>query len=485
METVRRMKPRSARNPASHVSDEFLEFTGSVHFDRRLWRHDIAGSIAHVHALARAGVLTKEEKDLIVSGLREIAKECSRGTATFDPRLEDVHMNIERMLTDRVGETGAKLHTGRSRNDQVALDMRLSTRESLVNVMTEALSLQEVLLLKAKENNGTVLPGYTHMQHAQPVLLSHHLLAHFWRLRRDVQRMADCYSRTNVSPLGAGALAGTAFGIDREVSAQLLMMAGVTENSLDTVSDRDFVAEAAFTLSLLMVHLSSLCEELVLWSSQEFGFVRLPRELSSGSSMMPQKRNPDIPELVRGKAGRTVGHLVAILTMLKSLPLAYNRDLQEDKENLFDVFDTAGASLHALTNFLAETEFDVVRMRESAEVGLMTATDLADFLATRGIPFRTAHGIVQQVSERSGGDPHNFQELAAKAIKEHVPRSKTSEFDALDLMSSVSRRNSRGGTAPGSVKAQAKEASSALSKDRKTLAKLQNQVAAVDRLVVG
>jgi len=479
------MKARSVRISASHVSDEFLAFTGSVHFDRRLWKHDIAGSIAHVHALAHAGVVTKTEKDILISGLRDIARECSRGAAAFDPRLEDVHMNIEHMLTDRIGDAGAKLHTGRSRNDQVALDMRLMTREFLVNVMAETLALQDVLLRMAKENKDTILPGYTHLQHAQPILLSHHLLAHFWRLQRDVHRMTDCYSRTNVSPLGAGALAGTAFGLDRGIPAELLMMDGVTENSLDSVSDRDFAAEAAFTLSLLMVHLSSLCEELILWSSQEFRFARLPKGLSSGSSMMPQKRNPDIPELVRGKTGRTIGHLIAILTMLKSLPLAYNRDLQEDKENLFDVFDTVGASLHALTNFLAGVEFDTVRMRESAEDGLMTATDLADFLTTRGIPFRTAHGIVQQISERSGGDPHKFKKLAEEALGEHIGPVGPSDLDILDVGNSLSRRDSCGGTAPSAVATQAREATAAVAAEKKGLARLRRQVEAVDRLVAG
>jgi argininosuccinate lyase len=345
-------------------------------------------------------------------------------------------------------------------------------------VISEALALQEVLLRRAREGAGAAMPGYTHMQRAQPVLLSHHLLAHFWRLERDVQRMRQCYARANVSPLGSGALAGAAFGIDRGIPAEMLGMDGVTENSLDSVSDRDFAAEAAFALSLLMVHLSSLSEELILWSSREFGFVKLPKALSSGSSMMPQKRNPDIPELVRGKSGRAIGHLVAILTMLKSLPLAYNRDLQEDKENLFDVFDTVGASLHALTYFLADLEFDMVRMRESAEDGLMTATDLADFLATRGIPFRTAHGIVQQISERSGGDPHTFKELAAKI--EGVTRS---DLRVLEVESSLSRRRSAGGTAPSAVAEQAKKASAALSKSRRALREMEKQVAAVDALV--
>lgn len=480
-----RVKTRSERNAPLRVSDEFLEFTGSVHFDRRLWKYDIAGSIAHVRALADADMLTADEEEKVVSGLRSIAKECSRGAVAFDPRLEDVHMNVERMLTDRIGDTGEKLHTGRSRNDQVALDMRLMVRESLATITEEALSLQEVLLKKAKENKNALLPGYTHMQHAQPVLMSHHLLAHFWRLGRDIERVSDCYSRANVSPLGAGALAGTAFGIDRKVAADLLAMDGLTENSLDAVSDRDFVAESAFALSLMMVHLSSLCEELVLWSSQEFGFVRLPKRLSSGSSMMPQKRNPDVPELVRGKSGRTIGHLMAILTVLKSLPLAYNRDLQEDKENLFDVFDTVGASLHALTGFLAETEFDMVRMRKSAEAGLMTATDLADFLATSGVPFRTAHGIVQQVAERSGGDPHTFMQLAEEALRSELKGLKASDMAFLDLDGSVARRDSYGGTAPSSVALQEREARKAFSKNHKRLDEMRAQLSSVDRLISG
>jgi argininosuccinate lyase len=453
------------RISSSHVSDEFLAFTGSVHFDRRLWKHDIAGSIAHVHALAHAGVLTKAEKDTMVSALRDIARECSRGAAPFDPRLEDVHMNIEHMLTNRIGDAGAKLHTGRSRNDQVALDMRLMTRESLVNVMTETLALQEVLLRRAKENNGTILPGYTHLQHAQPVLLSHHILAHFWRLHRDVHRMTDCYTRTNVSPLGAGALAGTAFGLDRRVPAEMLMMEGVTENSLDSVSDRDFAAEAVFTISLLMVHLSSLCEELILWSSQEFGFVQLPKNLSSGSSMMPQKRNPDIPELVRGKTGRTIGHLIAILTMLKSLPLAYNRDLQEDKENLFDVFDTVGVSLHALTSFLAEADFDTGRMRKAAEDGLMTATDLADFLTMNGMPFRTAHAIV---SEAAASSPKDDAELVANLLRilsERGDHVDVSRVKRVSLEDSVGRRNSEGGTANSALVVQVARARAAMKRN--------------------
>ena len=360
------MKARSVRSKPRSASDEFLSFTGSLHFDKRLWRFDIAGSIAHAHTLVRAGVLTEQEEKLMVSSLRQMAKEFSDGRISPDAQAEDIHMSIEKMLIDRIGQAGGRLHTGRSRNDQVALDMRLMVREATADIVSESVQLLQVLLEKAAKAQAVMMPGYTHMQHAQPVLLSHHLLAHFWRLERDISRLSSCHTRTNISPLGSGALAGTCFNVDRQEAAKLLGMDGVTENSLDAVSDRDFVAETAFAISLLMIHLSSLAEELVLWFSREFGFLKLPKNLSSGSSMMPQKRNPDIPELVRGKSGRAVGDLIAILTLLKSLPLAYNRDLQEDKESLFDAIDTAVASLHALTCFLTEAEFDSVRMRKAA-----------------------------------------------------------------------------------------------------------------------
>jgi argininosuccinate lyase len=321
------------------------------------------------------------------------------------------------------------------------------------------------------------------MQRAQPVLLAHHLLAHFWRLQRDISRLSDCYSRTNVSPLGAGALAGTAFGIDREVAAGLLRMGSLTENSLDAVSDRDFAAESAFTLALLMVHLSSLCEELVVWSSKEFGFVRLPPHLSSGSSMMPQKRNPDIPELVRGKAGRAIGDLIAILTVLKSLPLAYNRDLQEDKENLYDVFDTAGASLHALRILLDEIVFDTVRMGKSVETGLLTATDLADFLSNKGMTFRSAHALVRDISEKADGSDEKFMEMARKVLPDHIEGFDPHDLDSLTPEGSVRRRECEGGTAPSSVAAQMRAAGRALDDTKSRLGKMQRQVSAVDEIL--
>jgi len=452
-----------------------------------LYRYDIAGSIAHACTLERAGVLTEREREAMVSSLRRIAADIARGRAKMRYDLEDVHMNVEHLLIDDLGmTTGGKLHTGRSRNDQVALDMRLMVREELARVMSQVLSLQKTLLglAGAPDARDAILPGYTHMQHAQPVLLAHHLLAHFWRLRRDFERLTECYGRTNLSPLGSGALAGTMFPLDRTVASKMLRMRGCTDNSLDAVSDRDFCAESAFALSLLMIHLSSMCEELVLWSTSEFGFVTLPRTLSGGSSMMPQKRNPDIPELVRGKSGRTLGDLVAVLTLLKSLPLAYNRDLQEDKENLFDAFDTVGSSLRALTSFLDEVDFDGARMRTSAEVGLMTATDLADLLATKGMDFRTAHGAVREIADKSGGDDRVFCRLAYDLLRRHRLEGRgTTDQDFLSVEGAIDRRRTDGGTAATAVARQLEKAKATVKADNTWLEGLMQQVAAVDELL--
>jgi len=477
------MKARSARSKPRSANDEFLGFTGSLHFDKRLWRYDLAGSIAHAQTLVGAGVLTEKEKIQIVSSLRQLAEELSDGKLEPDPAAEDIHMSIEKMLIARIGQVGGKLHTGRSRNDQVALDLRLMVREAISDIVSGSVGLQTVLLEKAAGAQTATLPGYTHMQHAQPVLLSHHLLAHFWRLERDISRLSDCSARMNISPLGSGALAGTSFELDRQEAARLLGMDDVTENSLDAVSDRDFVAETAFALSLLMIHLSSLAEELVLWSSREFGFLKLPKDLSSGSSMMPQKRNPDIPELVRGKSGRAVGDLIAILTLLKSLPLAYNRDLQEDKESLFDAIDTAAASLRALTHFLTEAEYDRVRMRKAAEIGLMTATDLADFLTTRGVPFRDAHGIVSRMAEESGEDDAKFLRLAKEVLRKHMKDHKTSDLDFLKADRSVERRKIEGGTARSAVAKQMEKAETKLKESRALLSRMKSQNSVVDKLL--
>ena len=477
------MRTRSERGAAQPASDVFLGFTSSVAFDRRLWRYDIAGSIAHAELLADAGIVSGEDLGRMSDGLRGIAKDIAGGKLTLDLSAEDIHMAVEKLLTDRIGDAGARLHTGRSRNDQVALDVRLYTREAIADLEDSVLAFQKVLLERARGTHDHVLPGFTHLQHGQPVLMSHHLMAYFWKLQRDADRLADCYERTNISPLGSGALAGTAFPLDRGKAAQRLRMAGVTENSLDAVSDRDFVAESAFVASLIAIHLSSLCEELIIWSSQEFGYVRLPEELSGGSSMMPQKRNPDIPELVRAKSGRVLGDLVTILTMLKSLPLAYNRDLQEDKENLFDVFDTVGASLRALTHFLQALEFDRVRMRESAETGLMTATDLADFLTSRGMPFRKAHGLVAEISASAEGDDERFRKIALERLSPQMKRLGLEGLDFLTVENALARRNVVGGTAMDSVAKQMKEAEERLRRSSDLLEKMRGEASAVDELL--
>ncbi len=477
------MKSRSVRSQSRSANDEFLKFTSSVGFDRRLWKHDIAGTIAHAHTLAGAHILTKKELGATVSALKEIATKLRNDEVELDPALEDIHMIIEKMLVDAIGDTGRKIHTGRSRNDQVALDVRLFVREELLETVSACAEFQSSILAKAEEMSSTVMPGYTHLQHAQPVLLSHHLMAYFWKIQRDIERLQGCYDRSNISPLGSGALAGTTYRLDRTVARKMLGMNGITQNSLDAVSDRDFVAESAFVLSLLMLHLSSLCEELVLWSSSEFGFVELPKELSSGSSIMPQKRNPDLPELVRGKSGRAVGDLVAILTLLKSLPLSYNRDLQEDKESMFDVFDTAQDSLGALTPFLQAMQFDKVRMRKSAEAGLMTATDLADFLTTRGMPFRTAHGIVKDIAEKSGGDDAAFRELADRMVREQLMDFKTSDLNFMSVGKAIDRRSIDGGTSAAAVLRQMETARAVHGSNMSMIKKMKAQVESVDKLL--
>ena len=471
------------RDSAQRANEGFLEFTSSVHFDVRLWRQDIAGSIVHARTLAKAGVFTPDDLSQVEEGLRAIASDMRDGTLALDPALEDIHMNIEKVLTDRLGEAGARLHTGRSRNDQVALDTRLYVREALVDIASAVVAFQEGLIAKAKEFDDAIMPGYTHMQHGQPVLLSHHLLAYFWKLHRDIDRMFECYDRVNVSPLGSGALAGAAFGLDRDIAVSALRMRKVTENSLDAVSDRDFVAESLFDLSLLMIHLSSLCEEIITWSSQEFGFVRLPEDYSGGSSMMPQKRNPDVAELVRGRSASTIGNLVTVLALLKSLPLAYNRDLQEDKENLFDVFDTVGASLHALTHFLAGLKFDEVRMRKSAEVGLMTATDLADFLTTRGVPFRTAHGMVREISSMSADDEGSFIENAKEVLSKEAPHIGEVDLGFLTLDNAVKNRSVEGGTSPSTVMEQFGKAKHALDRSREMISAMRLETGTVDSIL--
>jgi argininosuccinate lyase len=433
---------------------ELWAFTASLDVDRRMAGDDVAGSRAHVRGLARAGLLSEEEAGALLGALDAVGEELAAGTFAFAATDEDVHTAVERRVTELAGPVGGRLHTGRSRNDQVATDLRLWAKRELAGVAARVLRLQGVLLQRAEAAGETYLPGYTHLQRAQPVLLAHHLLAHGWALARDVDRLIDSRRRLDVSPLGAGALAGSSLPLDPVATAADLGFAGAFENSLDAVSDRDFVAEALFDLALLGVHLSRMGEEVVLWSSAEFGFLRLADAWATGSSMLPQKKNPDVAELARGKAGRLIGHLTGLLVTLKGLPLAYNRDLQEDKEPLFDAVEQVNLALAALAGLLATAEFDAVRMAAAADApeSAAAAVDLAEWLVAGGMPFRDAHHVVAgavREAERANVD------LSALPLEK--PRSFSGKIGAdvkraLTLEGSVAARRHVGGTAPAEVR---------------------------------
>jgi argininosuccinate lyase len=445
-------KPWGGRFTAA--TNEFVEtYTASVDFDQRLYRHDINGSIAHATMLAKVGVLTEAECKTIVNGLKDILADIERGDFAWSVSLEDVHMNIEARLTERVGDVGKKLHTGRSRNDQVATDIRLYLREEIDALCEGLLAMQQALLTLAEREADTIMPGFTHLQTAQPVTFGHHMMAWFEMIERDRQRFIDARKRTNIMPLGAAALAGTSYPIDRAYTAELLGFDGVAENSLDAVSDRDFAIEFNAHAALLMMHLSRFSEELVLWSSAQFNFVDLGDSFCTGSSIMPQKKNPDVPELVRGKSGRVYGNLTALLTLMKSQPLAYNKDNQEDKEPLFDTVDTLLASVHLYTEMLADIQVNKASMYEAAARGFSTATDLADYLVRKGVAFRDAHEVVG-LSVRFCID--NNKDLPDCSLAELQQFSKVIEDDVyavLTLEGSVSARNHIGGTAPEQVRA--------------------------------
>jgi len=444
---------------------EVMAFTVSLPFDRRLAADDLAGTRAHVRGLERAGVLEKGEVAILLAALDRVGEELESGTFAFRPEDEDIHTAVERRVTELAAEVGAKLHAGRSRNDQVATDLRLYTRRELLLVGERVLRLQEVLARRADEAGDAYLPGYTHLQRAQPVLLAHHLLAHGWALARDVDRIMHSVVRMDVSPLGAGALAGSSLPLDPDAAAAELGFAGRFENSLDAVSDRDFVAEALFDLALLGVHLSRLGEELVLWSTQEFGFLALDDAYATGSSMLPQKKNPDVAELARAKAGRLIGHLSGILATLKGLPLAYNRDLQEDKEPLFDALDQAAAALEAMAGLLAHAQFDTDRMREAADDAPAAAVDLAEWMVERGVPFRTAHTIVGSLVRDSlqRGVP------LAELVQAH-PFLGTDALAVLEPGVAVNRRTSPGAAGPGPVRVQTEHFGHRLELDRERVA---------------
>ena len=436
----------------SEATDAFVaEFTASVTFDKRLYKHDIQGSCAHATMLAKVGVLTDAERDAIIDGLAAIQTDIEAGRFDWRVDLEDVHMNIEARLTDRIGITGKKLHTGRSRNDQVATDIRLYLRDEIDKTRLILQRLQQGLLTVAEREAATIMPGFTHLQTAQPVTFGHHLLAWFEMLVRDDERLADCRKRVNRMPLGSAALAGTTYPIDRAYTAELLGFEAVCENSLDAVSDRDFAIEFCSAAAIAMMHLSRMSEELILWNSQQFKFVDIPDRFCTGSSIMPQKKNPDVPELVRGKTGRVNGHLISLLTLMKGQPLAYNKDNQEDKEPLFDALDTLQACLRAFADMVPALQPRREEMRSAALRGFATATDLADYLVKKGTAFRDAHEIVGK-AVAYGVQTH--QDLSVMTLAELQQFSDTiadDVFAVLTLEGSVNARNHIGGTAPNQV----------------------------------
>jgi argininosuccinate lyase len=435
-------------------TDAFVErFTASVTFDKRLYSADIRGSIAHATMLNKVGILTTDELQQIVSGLEAIRADIEAGKFEWSIKLEDVHMNIESRLTDRIGPTGKKLHTGRSRNDQVATDIRLYVRDEIDEICALLRATQNGILQLAEQNVDTIMPGFTHLQTAQPVTFGHHLMAWFEMLQRDYGRMQDCRARMNVCPLGAAALAGTTFPIDRELTASLLGFARPTANSLDSVSDRDFAIELCAAASLIMTHLSRFSEELVLWTSSQFDFIDMPDRFCTGSSIMPQKKNPDVPELVRGKSGRVTGHLMSLLMLMKGQPLAYNKDNQEDKEPLFDTLDTVKDCLKAYADMVPAIKPRKDKMRLAAAKGYATATDLADYLVNKGIPFRDAHEVVGKSVAFGIREGRDLSELTLGELQQFSTTIQQDVFAVLSLEGSVNARRHTGGTAPAQVRA--------------------------------
>lgn len=440
-------------------TDAFVQrFTASIQFDQRLYRHDIQGSIAHATMLETAGVLTAEERDAIIAGLKEVQANIESGKQEWSIPLEDVHMNVESALTDKIGITGKKLHTGRSRNDQVATDIRLWLRDEIDAIAAELSRLQNGMIGLAEKEADTIMPGFTHLQTAQPVTFGHHLLAWNEMLERDFGRLMDCRKRLNQSPLGAAALAGTTYPIDRNLTASLLGFDQPTRNSLDSVSDRDFAIEFCAFSSLLLTHMSRMSEELILWTSAQFNFINLPDRFCTGSSIMPQKKNPDVPELVRGKTGRVTGHLISLLTLMKSQPLAYNKDNQEDKEPLFDAVDTVKDCLRAFADMIPAIESKKDSMLEAAKRGFSTATDLADYLVRKGVAFRDAHEIVGKSVAYGIAENKDLSEMSLEELQQFSDTITADVFDVLTLEGSVAARNHIGGTAPDQVRAAAKAA---------------------------
>lgn len=434
------------------------EFNASIGVDSRMYRQDIAGSIAHATMLGQQGIISSEEQQLIVAGLKEVLEDIEAGRLEFTVEAEDVHMNVETFLTQKIGEVGKKLHTARSRNDQVALDVRLYLRDEIAGIRQLLLALAETLVDLAADHTRTIMPGYTHMQKAQPVTLAHHLLAYVEMLRRDTDRLDDCCKRVNIMPLGSGALAGTGFPLDRASVSRQLDFADITRNSLDGVSDRDFAIEFTSFASILMMHLSRFAEEIILWSTEEFSFIELDDAFSTGSSIMPQKKNPDLAELVRGKTGRVYGDLITLLTLMKSLPLAYNKDMQEDKEALFDAIDTVKQSLLVFAPMLQTARFNTAHMAQAAQGGFTNATDLADYLAAKGLPFRDAHAVVGNAVLWCIERGISLEEVELAAYKSFSPLIEEDIYAFISVENCVARRRVPGGPAPEMTEAAISEA---------------------------
>ena len=447
------MRKGRFQKAAAKIAQRYCE---SVSFDRRLYRHDIAGSIAHAAALTKAGIISAAEQKKIETGLREIEQEIESGKFQWDEGLEDAHMNIESALTKKIGEAGAKLHTARSRNDQVALDLRLYVKEEIEQASALLKKLRTAFLDLAEEHVDLVMPGYTHLQRAQPILFAHYLLGQIEAFARDAERLRDCLQRTDVLPLGSGALAGSTIVLDRELIARELGFARISQNSLDAVSDRDFVCEFLFCLAMIGVHLSRVSEDLIIWSTSEFGFVEFSEEFSTGSSLMPQKKNPDMAELTRGKTGRLYGNLMSILTTLKGLPSSYNRDLQEDKEALFDSVDTISAALELFPAMLPELKINRERMESAANDPNLLATDLAEYLVKKGVPFREAHEIVGALVANAVAQGTKLNAIALADLKKLSPLFDVDVVDVFDVRRSLVARRAIGAPSPENVKAQIK-----------------------------
>ena len=437
------------------------DYLASIPFDQRLYRQDIEGSIAHARMLAKQGIIADKDAEAIIAGLNSIRNEIEQGKFHFKTKLEDIHMNIEARLFEKIGDVAGKLHTARSRNDQVALDMRLFLKEEIPKTMDNIKALQSSLVELAEANKDVIIPGYTHLQQAQPVLLAHHLLAYFEMFQRDKQRFSDCLKRTDVLPSGSGALAGVAYPVDRQFMAQELGFSEISNNSVDAVSDRDFVVEYQAASALAMMHISRLAEEIVLWSSSEFGFIEIGEDFTTGSSIMPQKKNPDVAELARGKTGRIYGNLMSLLTTMKALPLAYDRDMQEDKQGLFDTLDTLHSTLEVFAEMIKTLKVNPQRISNAINEDYILATDLADYLVKKGMPFRQAHNTVSKLGEYAVANRKSFRELSLSEYRDFSPLFDKDVYN-ITLESSIAARDVVGGTAPNQVEAALRKAKKSL-----------------------